>query len=851
MELNNKVLLEIEVIGQQAAAKKADEVAVALQKSKEQLGALNKAYKDGEISQEEYAKSANKVKVEQSNLRKEQNNLNRSAQEVGKSYNALSAEMGRLLAEQKKLDLSTEAGRKKFGEYGQRINTINNDLKALDKQNGINTRSVGDYQTALKNATGQLNIMGVNVGSVVAQFSTFGNAIVGVAKGFGGASQAAKIFKIALASTGIGLIVIAVGALVTAFSRFTDLSESVAVKFAGFKAIIDVVLDRLGAIGRAIVLVFQGEFSQAAEVAREAIAGVGDELKREIALAQELKEAVIDLEKRSKVFDAQRESLRTEIIQLRNIARDRRETDENRLAALEKADKLQRQLSERSLQLAEEELAASLDSLDAKTKKLKLDAEGLKLIEDIKSGNADIIDLQERAKNLTLNDADAKGTLFELVDKIVARERELQAIAQTEIRITNTRNSLLDEIARKKVSELNTEKQAQELRLKQEEDAKKRISYIKRITQLEIQSQKTLLEANQITQAQYQVFVDTAYDKQKDKISEIIDKEHERTKVKEKQIEKEEEYSITVDDALAEIDAERQAESVAFQEWLQIQERKKAIREQEQADRQRLLEDYARKTEEYAGLFYQFSATIRDASQASTNKQIESIESRYARELELAKGNASLTTALEQKKADEIENVERTQFQRDKRIAQLEAAVNGAVAITKTIAQLGGVGAITPIGAAALALIGTTTAAQIALIGSQQFAEGGRVLGLPEISGQRITGGANIATQPNGDNMLATVKTNEVVLNEQQQMALGGARTFAAIGVPGFASGGATSMQNAANSIMLTNQLMGGDMKNEFKMLRESFREAKIVLQVPTTQAAIRQNEIAVTESTL
>ena len=42
----------------------------------------------------------------------------------------------------------------------------------------------------------------------------------------------------------------------------------------------------------------------------------------------------------------------------------------------------------------------------------------------------------------------------------------------------------------------------------------------------------------------------------------------------------------------------------------------------------------------------------------------------------------------------------------------------------------------------------------------------------------------------NGDNLLATVKTGEVILNQRQQNALGGANTFRRIGVPGFANGG-------------------------------------------------------------
>jgi len=45
----------------------------------------------------------------------------------------------------------------------------------------------------------------------------------------------------------------------------------------------------------------------------------------------------------------------------------------------------------------------------------------------------------------------------------------------------------------------------------------------------------------------------------------------------------------------------------------------------------------------------------------------------------------------------------------------------------------------------------------------------------------------------NGDNVLATVKTGEVVLNKGQQQrlkALAGSNVFGAIGVPNFADGG-------------------------------------------------------------
>ena len=80
--------------------------------------------------------------------------------------------------------------------------------------------------------------------------------------------------------------------------------------------------------------------------------------------------------------------------------------------------------------------------------------------------------------------------------------------------------------------------------------------------------------------------------------------------------------------------------------------------------------------------------------------------------------------------------------------------------------------------------------------GLAQFADGGLVENVDGfanggLSGTLITSrmGKPIR-RSNGDNLLATVKTGEVILNQRQQSALGGANTFRKIGVPGFANGG-------------------------------------------------------------
>jgi hypothetical protein len=98
------------------------------------------------------------------------------------------------------------------------------------------------------------------------------------------------------------------------------------------------------------------------------------------------------------------------------------------------------------------------------------------------------------------------------------------------------------------------------------------------------------------------------------------------------------------------------------------------------------------------------------------------------------------------------------------------------------------------------------------------FARGG-------LTGTRIGPGmGSPIRRSNGDDMLATVKTGEVILNQSQQARLGLAATFARIGVPGFASSGVTGgfETQAAASQVNTNRLFGE--------IRQAFAQMKIVL---------------------
>jgi hypothetical protein len=134
--------------------------------------------------------------------------------------------------------------------------------------------------------------------------------------------------------------------------------------------------------------------------------------------------------------------------------------------------------------------------------------------------------------------------------------------------------------------------------------------------------------------------------------------------------------------------------------------------------------------------------------------------------------------------AKEKERIEKQQAKKAKARAIIESIIQTALAVVEALPNV-------PLSIVA----GVSGAAATATIAAQPLATGGVVgeLGKDIIqfnNGGKVTNKGNIKPLSNGDNVLATLRTGEVVLNKKQQARIGGARAFKAAGVPGFAEGG-------------------------------------------------------------
>ena len=194
-----------------------------------------------------------------------------------------------------------------------------------------------------------------------------------------------------------------------------------------------------------------------------------------------------------------------------------------------------------------------------------------------------------------------------------------------------------------------------------------------------------------------------------------------------------------------------------------------------------------------------FIDDIQSASDARRLKSIEKQEEANQAQNEQLQERLSQASGLEAQfleqqiqaninAADTIarnkEKIEKEQAKRAKARAIIESIIQTALAVVQALPD--------PVTAT---LAGIAGAAATATIAAQPLARGGKVGALSgEVvqfaQGGRVTNRGNIKPLSNGDNVLATLKTGEAVLTEEQQARIGGPAVLAAAGVPNFALGG-------------------------------------------------------------
>jgi len=426
-----------------------------------QLDALKlseKGYKEelkaGNITQEEYNKNITAAKVAAKEYRTAINVLEKqitSQIKTQKSNADILAEVEELMGTNVRSIAEAEAANKALREAVRSLSDGEESAyairKKLNAQIDTNTdyirrnsdeyvkqkMNIGAYTESVKQAFYEIkngNMSMQSAGIIAKGFADVLNK--DLKAGWAAATSGGKVFvgvlklvKTAIVATGIGALLIALTSLGAAFTRTQQGMETFQRVSAMIGATIDVVLDRVAMLGTAVIKVFQGDFKGAADAARGAIDGIGEEIKNEAAQADALTKALINIEKEETELLVTRSRNRAEIERLKQIAEDTTRSYKERLDAAKQAYAIEQSDMQKGIKLQERRLANMLGEVEV-TKEVK------QIIEDLGRGriSADEVISKLGLSSSTMNDfkqfADEVVKLYEQQESSRTRQIEQQ-----------------------------------------------------------------------------------------------------------------------------------------------------------------------------------------------------------------------------------------------------------------------------------------------------------------------------------------------------------------------------------------------------------------------------------------
>lgn len=344
-----RVIISVE-LDKQRAQQEAQQLEKDLLNLRTRQRELNKAVKEGEITQEDYAREIVAVKTQIKQKSAEQRQAVKVTQAEDNSLNALKARLAQVTKERNSTNQATAQGVKRAQELDAEILDLNNRLKANEEASGQFFRNVGNYTNSIIEAADATNVFGVNVGQAR-------GAVVAATSGIKGTNVALKAFKVALVSTGIGAIIVALGSFVSLLTNTQRGADRLNKVLATVGSTIDVITDRFSLFGEGLLNLFQGDFAAAVTSFRAATTGVLDEIITEGQQALALEERSQQLERRKIEFITEEARLRLQIEKLRTAGEDRSRSAVARERSLSEALRLTNQLTQERLNIQRAEVA--------------------------------------------------------------------------------------------------------------------------------------------------------------------------------------------------------------------------------------------------------------------------------------------------------------------------------------------------------------------------------------------------------------------------------------------------------------------------------------------------------------
>lgn len=443
------------------AIKAIAEYQTKIDKAKEAEAKLKEQLKAGDIERKQYNEKMadSKIHIADWNdsiriITKTMQNQLKQEKAQENSLVSLRAKLSNLTAE---YDALSEAERKGASgtELKNKINEVTDALKGAEEETQRYYRNVGNYKEAIMEAANanipfvqQINVMVTSLGGVRNYLSGVKTEMLTVSTTTTGWIKVLKLLKVALLGTGIGVLIVALGSLVSWFTKTQKGVEAANKIMGALGATVNVLIDRAGKLGSALVNLFTGNFKQAGNDAKSIFAGIGDEIVNETKQAWKLAEVLNEIDKREVMLSMSRASNRAEIEKLKKLQMTKPYPHRN-------VSKLRKSCSN-----GKEDLKIQTDLAKARIANMlgytKVTKEALKTIEDMQKG---AITADEAIGKIGISEStiDDLRKLSEEVNRLSELE-ESSYTRQTEQQ--NTLNSIRQEGADKAKEAKQTELEA-------------------------------------------------------------------------------------------------------------------------------------------------------------------------------------------------------------------------------------------------------------------------------------------------------------------------------------------------------------------------------------------------------
>lgn len=759
-----------------------DEQNEAYVQTEADIKALNKEYQQHikaiQANTEATVDASNRQKLMNITLQEEATSI-AQAREQNKLLNKLRNET----------NISTAEGQAELKLLNDALDKNNKFIKENVDELSKQKMNVGNYTESILQAADGITIFGVNLGSVRKKVSDTAGVLKDMAsnvsdniKQFNGLSSAQKaqtiatnagsaalkLFKIALAATGIGLLIVALGSLVTYFTKTQRGADLLSKVFKGLGAAVDIIIDRISQFGEAIIKFTSGDFAGGFDDMKKSFAGIGDEIKREVGQAVELEDAYQRLRDKEIALIGVQAERKKKMEELRLAAKDESKSLKERADLLQQAGDIEKQGLDDRLAIAKEDARISQARLDmgestreqieenanVQAKVLELQTESLKQQRSIeaekqgliKRGNAEALSQQKEITDKAIQNQ--KDLLDLYIAEQGERARTLSEQLQLEQETSDKKKAILDaELKAKKISQANYDRQIIEMN---QDLARRQAEISVENAMREIDANKMALD-KQRENAQF--LSDDLAKKRKAENDTILKQEQELAALKlQNGLINQQEYDDAIrelsetnriankqiDDQRREIEKQEAVESraIAFQEELAQLEQEGATKfelQQAQLAEQRQIELDNLKEQHEKGLLSdelynrQINAITRQYTRTRTKNEI-------ANEKALAEQRLDIANSLFGALADVIDK--NSAF--GKALAVSQALINTFQGITSALA------APFPLSIAAVAAAGLTGFAAVKKIVSTK---------VPKVKGGNISGGDSGAVSSMGNEM--------------------------------------------------------------------------------------------------